>query len=311
MFCIFNQFFSLYHPDNERKKRRRRDFLESEVIILENYYKKSCYISYTDRINLAQELGLHESQITLWFKNRRAKTKRLNSLSPTDTAYDEDMKGRILQHTSESSSPSQCASLSTYTSIPSPSQYASTSTYTSKPSPPVQWVQLVEPSNFMPNFFENTMQPQQVYSAPAPLYDACYRPYYSVPPVQTAAHMNATRESVITYAHDNLQPTSNFIPNGNYNENYFVSQSLPLPPPLPIIDLKKENFTDHCNQADLTTAYDLTMSNFEKFRRDNGNVNAEQESDNDVQKLLNASLDLNISSVSQSLLELSEFLEYF
>lgn len=296
MFYIFNQFFSLYHPDNERKKRKRRDFLESEVIILENYYKKSCYISYTDRTNLAQELGLHESQITLWFKNRRAKTKRLNSLSPTDTAYDEDTKGRILQHTSESSSPSQCASPSTYTSIP---------------SPPVQWGQLVEPSNFMPNFFENTMQQQQVYTAPAPLYDAYYRPYYSVPPVQTAAHMNATRESVITYAHDNLQPTSNFIPNGNYNENYFVSQSLPLPPPLPIIDLKKENFTDHCNQADLTSAYDLTMSNFEKFRRDNGNVNAEQESDNDVQKLLNASLDINISSVSQSLLELSEFLEYF
>lgn len=272
-------------------KRKRRKFLDSEVIILENNYKKNFYISKTNRKELAQELGLHESQIKLWFENRRAKTKRINSLSPTGIAYDEDMKGRILQHSSESSSPSQCASPSTYDSIPSP----------------VQWVQQVKPSNFMPNFFENTMQPQQVYTAPAPLYDAYYRPYY-IPPVQIAAHMNATRESVITYA---PEPTLNFTPNGNYNQNYFVPQSLPIPPPLPIIDLKKEDFTDHCNQVDLTKSFDLTLSNFEKFRQDNGNVKTEQESDNDGQKIHNASLDLNISSVSQSLQELSEFLEYF
>lgn len=268
--------------------------MESELILLENNYKKSSYISNTNRKKLAQELGLHESQISHWFENRRSKTKRVNSLSPTDTAYDEDMKGRILQHSFESSSPSQSVSPSTYTSVP---------------SPPVQCVQLVEPSKFMPQFFENTMQPQQVYTAPAPLYDAYYRPYYSVPPVQTAASMNATCQSVITYAHANLQSTSKFIPNGNYNGNYFVSQSLPQPPP--IIDLKKEDFTDHCNQADLTKSYDLTMSNFEKFCRDNGNVNTEQESDNDGQKIHNASLDMNISSVSQPLLELSEFLELF
>lgn len=101
--------------------------------MLENYYKESSLVSKINRRKLSQELGLPEEQIKTWFKNRRMKTKRANSFSPTNAAHYNEIKGSMLQHSCEFPSPSPCAS---------PLMHTSTS------SQPTQWVHFNESGNF-------------------------------------------------------------------------------------------------------------------------------------------------------------------
>lgn len=59
-----------------RKKRSRAAFSHSQVYELERRFNQQRYLSGPERADLAQALKLTETQVKIWFQNRRYKTKR-------------------------------------------------------------------------------------------------------------------------------------------------------------------------------------------------------------------------------------------
>ncbi|XP_071515933.1 uncharacterized protein [Panulirus ornatus] len=60
----------------ERKKRPRTAFTASQIKALEQEFEKNKYLSVSKRLQLSKQLKLTETQIKIWFQNRRTKWKR-------------------------------------------------------------------------------------------------------------------------------------------------------------------------------------------------------------------------------------------
>lgn len=63
-------------PSQNRKKKTRTVFSRSQVSQLEMMFECKRYLSSQERSNLAQKLHLTETQVKIWFQNRRNKFKR-------------------------------------------------------------------------------------------------------------------------------------------------------------------------------------------------------------------------------------------
>lgn len=62
--------------DKSHKKRSRAAFSHAQVFELERRFRHQRYLSGPERTDLAKSLKLTETQIKIWFQNRRYKTKR-------------------------------------------------------------------------------------------------------------------------------------------------------------------------------------------------------------------------------------------
>ncbi|PSN53276.1 Homeobox protein Nkx-3.2 [Blattella germanica] len=60
----------------QRKKRSRAAFSHAQVYELERRFNQQRYLSGPERADLAHALKLSETQVKIWFQNRRYKTKR-------------------------------------------------------------------------------------------------------------------------------------------------------------------------------------------------------------------------------------------
>ncbi|XP_034041057.1 NK1 transcription factor related 2-like,a [Thalassophryne amazonica] len=77
-------------PDPSSHKRRRQDqacakprrartaFTYEQLVALENKFRATRYLSVCERLNLALSLSLTETQVKIWFQNRRTKWKKQN-----------------------------------------------------------------------------------------------------------------------------------------------------------------------------------------------------------------------------------------
>ncbi|KAG5329275.1 SLOU protein, partial [Acromyrmex charruanus] len=61
-----------------KPRRARTAFTYEQLVRLENKFKTTRYLSVCERLNLALELQLTETQVKIWFQNRRTKWKKQN-----------------------------------------------------------------------------------------------------------------------------------------------------------------------------------------------------------------------------------------
>ena len=61
-----------------KPRRARTAFTYEQLVALENKFKQTRYLSVCERLNLALSLNLTETQVKIWFQNRRTKWKKQN-----------------------------------------------------------------------------------------------------------------------------------------------------------------------------------------------------------------------------------------
>ncbi|XP_022827455.1 homeotic protein bicoid-like [Spodoptera litura] len=71
-----NYHITEYSQNGGRKKRSRAAFSHAQVYELERRFSQQRYLSGPERADLAVSLKLTETQVKIWFQNRRYKTKR-------------------------------------------------------------------------------------------------------------------------------------------------------------------------------------------------------------------------------------------
>lgn len=95
MFVFVNPQHPPIHPTGPRSrkpkkkttskedKRPRTAFTAEQLQRLKSEFQTNRYLTEQRRQNLAQELGLNESQIKIWFQNKRAKIKKASGTKNT------------------------------------------------------------------------------------------------------------------------------------------------------------------------------------------------------------------------------------
>ncbi|KAL6081409.1 hypothetical protein STEG23_012014 [Scotinomys teguina] len=61
-----------------KPRRARTAFTYEQLVALENKFRATRYLSVCERLNLALSLSLTETQVKIWFQNRRTKWKKQN-----------------------------------------------------------------------------------------------------------------------------------------------------------------------------------------------------------------------------------------
>ncbi|KRZ31625.1 NK1 transcription factor-related protein 1 [Trichinella pseudospiralis] len=76
-----------------KPRRARTAFTYEQLVALENKFKNTRYLSVCERLNLALSLNLSETQVKIWFQNRRTKWKKQN---PGAETIQEEQKSSVL-----------------------------------------------------------------------------------------------------------------------------------------------------------------------------------------------------------------------
>ena len=62
--------------DDKKEKKGRATFSGNQIDELEKAYSATQYLTTSERARLAERLSLSESQVKIWFQNRRTKSRR-------------------------------------------------------------------------------------------------------------------------------------------------------------------------------------------------------------------------------------------
>ncbi|CAH8515679.1 unnamed protein product [Schistosoma turkestanicum] len=83
--------------DSTMKPRRARTaFTYEQLVTLENKFKMTRYLSVCERLNLALSLNLTETQVKIWFQNRRTKWKKQNPGKDVNIQNDKSFISKVM-----------------------------------------------------------------------------------------------------------------------------------------------------------------------------------------------------------------------
>ncbi|XP_028409056.1 homeobox protein goosecoid-like [Dendronephthya gigantea] len=74
----------------KRRKRYRTIFNEKQIELLEELYRTTPYPDLYQRENVALHAGLQEERVEVWFKNRRARTRKLKRAANKESLKDKE-----------------------------------------------------------------------------------------------------------------------------------------------------------------------------------------------------------------------------
>ncbi|KAK6752453.1 hypothetical protein RB195_003713 [Necator americanus] len=91
--------------DLERPKRPRTTFSEDQLRLLEEAFQENGYLTGEARLALATRLALSDTQVKVWFQNRRTKSRkkttndetRTNTVSPKSTTAPPQLPSQSIQ----------------------------------------------------------------------------------------------------------------------------------------------------------------------------------------------------------------------
>ncbi|CAH8585613.1 unnamed protein product [Schistosoma rodhaini] len=109
------------NDSNMKPRRARTAFTYEQLVTLENKFKMTRYLSVCERLNLALSLNLTETQVKIWFQNRRTKWKKQNPGKDVNMQNDKSFISKIMipSTSSLSSTVSTVSMQSIFSSIPS------------------------------------------------------------------------------------------------------------------------------------------------------------------------------------------------
>ncbi|XP_060643310.2 homeobox protein Nkx-6.3 [Anolis sagrei] len=74
-------------PDGlHKKKHTRPTFTGHQIFALEKTFEQTKYLAGPERARLAYSLGMSESQVKVWFQNRRTKWRKKSALEPSSSS---------------------------------------------------------------------------------------------------------------------------------------------------------------------------------------------------------------------------------
>ncbi|CAF1622076.1 unnamed protein product [Adineta ricciae] len=94
---------SLVNPQKKKKKKARTTFTGKQIFELEKKFEDKKYLSSTERAEMATLLTVTETQVKIWFQNRRTKWKKTENISNAEAA-EHKLGTRKMSSTSTSSS---------------------------------------------------------------------------------------------------------------------------------------------------------------------------------------------------------------
>ncbi|MEQ2298946.1 hypothetical protein AMECASPLE_010391 [Ameca splendens] len=106
-------------PLKEKSRRIRTSFTLEQLQVLERSFQRTHYLSVLERHTIAAALRLSETQVKIWFQNRRTKWKKERLIVPRTEAQ-EEQRGFIPAFPSQPavSAPLSCSPLSCQPALP-------------------------------------------------------------------------------------------------------------------------------------------------------------------------------------------------
>ncbi|GMS93505.1 hypothetical protein PENTCL1PPCAC_15680 [Pristionchus entomophagus] len=96
--------------DLDRPKRARTTFSEEQLRALDDNYRRNGYVTGEKRAKLAESLELTDTQVKVWFQNRRTKDRKKKG-------SDDEEPSKRQKNSDNSPSPSSSSSSSTSTDL--------------------------------------------------------------------------------------------------------------------------------------------------------------------------------------------------